>query len=209
VNFQTETNRLTISLDGSIPCREFELLKVHSTIKLPSSSRISAPQPTKRQWSMWACGSCRRSAPLVGVSATPRAEANVGSSRRYFSFDVITAIALGTPVGFMDAKGDVRDLIANMEETAGFQQRLSLFPPIGAFARNNPLGRRLFVSTVDDQRGLGKFMAVRQPATTLTDLGRRTWTNGRLQNSGFTRKYELSSSSANQVPAGLNMRTHC
>ncbi|KEZ40170.1 hypothetical protein SAPIO_CDS9220 [Scedosporium apiospermum] len=95
----------------------------------------------------------------LSVAANETPVVNVGLWIMYFSFDIITAVALGTPVGFMDAKGDVRDLIANMEETAGFQQRLSLYPPIGAFARNNPLGRRLFVSTVDDQRGLGKFMA--------------------------------------------------
>ncbi|KAM6530107.1 hypothetical protein FALCPG4_008231 [Fusarium falciforme] len=68
-------------------------------------------------------------------------------------------MSLGTPVGFMDAKDDVRGLIRNMEETAVREQRLSLFPPISAFARNNPLGRRLFVSRPSDPRGLGLFMA--------------------------------------------------
>lgn len=71
-------------------------------------------------------------------------------------------MSLGTPVGFMDAKDDVRGLIRNMEETAVREQRLSLFPPISAFARNNPLGRRLFVSRPSDRRGLGLFMAVRK-----------------------------------------------
>ncbi|UPK92403.1 hypothetical protein LCI18_003338 [Fusarium solani-melongenae] len=80
-------------------------------------------------------------------------------NKRYFSFDVITAMSVGTPVGFMDAKDDVRGLIRNMEETAVREQRLSLFPPISAFARNNPLGRRLFVSHPSDRRGLGLFMA--------------------------------------------------
>lgn len=70
-------------------------------------------------------------------------------------------MSLGTPVGFMDAKDDVRGLIRNMEETAVREQRLSLFPPISAFARNSPLGRRLFVSSPSDRRGLGVFMAVR------------------------------------------------
>ncbi|RMJ16805.1 hypothetical protein CDV36_003522 [Fusarium kuroshium] len=57
----------------------------------------------------------------------------------YFSFDVITAMSMGTPVGFMDAKDDVRGLIRNMEETA--------------------VRRRLFVSSPNDRRGLGLFMA--------------------------------------------------
>ncbi|KAM4060578.1 cytochrome p450 [Hirsutella rhossiliensis] len=90
---------------------------------------------------------------------------DLGAWIRYFSFDVIAAMSLGIQLGFMDAKGDVRGLIRNMGQTTALQQRLSLYPPIAAFARNNPLGRRLFVSRPTDRRGLGLFMAeIRQVA---------------------------------------------
>lgn len=90
---------------------------------------------------------------------------------RYFSFDAITAISFGEPVGFLDARSDVRGLIANMDK-AFYLQKLSFYPPIARFARNNALGRRIFVSQRTDTAGLGLFMEVSELLVMITELVR-------------------------------------
>ncbi|KAL8998122.1 MAG: hypothetical protein Q9169_002743 [Polycauliona sp. 2 TL-2023] len=77
---------------------------------------------------------------------------------RYFSFDVITALSLGEPLGFLDAKNDVRGLMANMDKSM-YRQKLSLYPHVAWFARNTALGRYMFLSRRTDKSGLGVFMA--------------------------------------------------
>lgn len=79
---------------------------------------------------------------------------------RYFSFDVITALSFGEPVGFLDSKSDVQGLITNMDKSM-YRQKLSLYPPVAWFARNTVIGRRMFISRRTDKSGLGLFMAVR------------------------------------------------
>src|SRR5947209_2173961 len=81
-----------------------------------------------------------------------------GSCCRYFSFDAVTAVSFGDPVGFLDARSDVRGLIENMDK-AMYLQTLSLYPPVSWFARNTALGRWIFVSQRTDKEGLGLFMA--------------------------------------------------
>lgn len=78
---------------------------------------------------------------------------------RLFSFDVITAVSFGEPIGFMTARGDVRALIENMDK-AMYRQKLSFYPHLAWFARASALGRRIFVSQRTDTHGLGLFMAV-------------------------------------------------
>lgn len=79
--------------------------------------------------------------------------------RRYFSFDAVTAVSFGAPVGFLDARSDVRGLIENMDK-AMYRQTLSLYPPISWFARHTAVGRWIFVSQRTDKEGLGLFMKV-------------------------------------------------
>lgn len=78
---------------------------------------------------------------------------------RYFSYDAITAVSFGEPLGFLDARRDIKGLIGNMEK-AMYVVKMSLYPTVSWFARNNPLGRWIFVSQRTDKKGLGLFMAV-------------------------------------------------
>ena len=89
------------------------------------------------------------------VSRTALAQ---GICSRYFSFDAVTAISLGQPIGFLDSGTDVRGLIGHMDHSM-YLQKLSLHPTVAWFARSNALGRWLFVSQRTDSKGLGKFMA--------------------------------------------------
>jgi len=78
---------------------------------------------------------------------------------RYFSFDAVTAVSFGAPVGFLDTRSDVHGLIENMDK-AMYLQTLSLYPPVSWFARHTALGRWMFVSQRTDKEGLGLFMEV-------------------------------------------------
>ncbi|KAI4193810.1 MAG: hypothetical protein LQ350_008136 [Teloschistes chrysophthalmus] len=77
---------------------------------------------------------------------------------RLFSFDAITAVSFGEPIGFMNARGDVRALIENMDK-AMYRQKISFYPHLAWFARATALGQRIFVSQRTDTQGLGLFMA--------------------------------------------------
>jgi hypothetical protein len=114
--------------------------------------REQAVQNSLVDWAIWA----RQVSSMKSVNPVPRA---YDLYYRYFSFDAVTAVSFGDPVGFLDARSDVRGLIENMDK-AMYLQTLSLYPPVSWFARNTALGRWIFVSQRTDKEGLGLFMAV-------------------------------------------------
>jgi hypothetical protein len=75
----------------------------------------------------------------------------------YFTLDVITDIAFGTPFGYLPTEEDIYDLIKISQDSMTTSQYIAIFPVFVKLLAS-PILRRFVMPSVRDKVGLGKYM---------------------------------------------------
>jgi hypothetical protein len=76
----------------------------------------------------------------------------------YFTLDVITDIAFGTPFEYLAQDEDVYNLIQISQDSMATSQYITIFPILVKILAS-PILRRFIMPSVKDKVGLGKYMA--------------------------------------------------
>ncbi|KAI9146993.1 Cytochrome P450 monooxygenase [Paramyrothecium foliicola] len=80
---------------------------------------------------------------------------------QWFSYDTISQLAFGEPIGFIRGATDVSDLIKNFHDMAPFAAVVGALPWLCAPFLNNPLTKRYLMPKPGDKTGIGKVMSFR------------------------------------------------
>ncbi|KAA8900648.1 cytochrome P450 monooxygenase [Sphaerosporella brunnea] len=98
---------------------------------------------------------------LSDISKDPSKPINFARWAEWFTYDVISYLSFGEPIGFIAARADVRDLIKNYSDASMLLEILALLPKVSWWMRKTWVGRKFLMAKAGDRKGVGVIMAER------------------------------------------------